>query len=199
MTPTYPRIVRLALPLMLAVTIAGCAPLNPLSVPVTYQPASNITPVAGASSVHVHVVGQDLRTDKSSVGQYDQQPFVPGNNVIDTARDALQSELQARGFAIDSSPASLVVRVQVQRMSGHFFSSLFFSSYTAELIMHVEVERPDKAIAYSQSFDETDTYHPSAFASLSDDFGAALSGALKQGVAKLFDDPAFINALVAKP
>ena len=90
------------------------------------------------------------------------------------------------------------MRVQVLRLSGHFFSSLFFSSYTAELIMHVEVERPSKAIAYSQSFDETDTYHPSVFANISDDFGAALSGALKQGVAKLFDDPAFIAALISK-
>jgi uncharacterized lipoprotein YajG len=180
---------------MLAANLAGCA-LNPLSVPVTYQPASNVTLVPGASSVHVHVVGEDQRTDKTSVGQYDQQPIVPSNNVIDTARDAVQSELQARGFVMDSSPASLVVRVQVQRLSGHFFSSLFFSSYTAELIMHVEVERPGKVIAYSQSFDGTDTYHPSAFAGVSDDFGAALSGALNEGVQKLFDDPAFMAALM---
>jgi len=181
----------------LITTVTGCV-LNPLSVPVTYQPASNIAPVPGASSVHVHVVGEDQRADKTNVGQYDQQPVVTSNNVIDTARDAVQSELQARGFVIDNGPASKIVRVQVQRLSGHFFSTLFFSSYTAELIMHVEVERPDKAIAYSQSFDETNTYHPSMFASLSDDFGAALSGALKQGVAKLFDDPAFIAALISK-
>lgn len=148
--------------------------------------------------MHVNVVGEDQRADKASVGQYGPQPIVPSNSVIDTARDAVQSELQARGFVIDSAPASTVVRVQVLRLSGHFFSSLFFSSYTAELIMHVEVERPGKVIAYSQSFDETDTYHPSAFASVSDDFGDALSGALKQGVAKLFDDPAFMAALIAK-
>ena len=197
MTPTYTRIRRLALLAFLITTVTGCV-LNPLSVPVTYQPASNIAPVPGASSVRVHVVGEDQRADKTNVGQYDQQPVVTSNNVIDTARDAVQSELQARGFVIDNGPASKIVRVQVQRLSGHFFSTLFFSSYTAELIMHVEVERPDKAIAYSQSFDETNTYHPSMFASLSDDFGAALSGALDQGVAKLFDDPAFIAALISK-
>lgn len=197
MTPTYARIVRLAILLWFIPTAAGCA-LNPLSVPVTYQRESNVAPVAGASSVHVHVVGEDQRADKTNVGQYDQQPIVPGNNVIDTARDAVQSELQARGFVIDSAPTSPVVRVQVLRLSGHFFSSLFFSSYTAELIMHVEVERPGKAITYSQSFDETDTYHPSVFANVSDDFGAALSGALEKGVAKLFDDPAFMAALIDK-
>src|SRR6266481_7341293 len=196
MTPTYTRIRRLALLAFLITTVTGCV-LNPLSVPVTYEPASNIAPVPGASSVHVHVVGEDQRADKTNVGQYDQQPIVPGNNVIDTARDAVQSELQARGFVIDNGPASKIVRVRVQRLSGHFFSTLFFSSYTAELIMHVEVESPGKMIGYSQSFDETNTYHPSMFASLSDDFGAALSGALKQGVAKLFDDPAFIAALIS--
>jgi uncharacterized lipoprotein YajG len=197
MTPTCARIVRLALLLWLIATAAGCA-LNPLSVPVTYQRESIVAPVPGASSVRVHVVGEDQRADKTNVGQNDQQPIVPGNNVIDTARDAVQSELQARGFVIDAATASTVVRVQVLRLSGHFFSSLFFSSYTAELILHVEVELPGKAIAYSQSFDETDTYHPSVFASVSDDFGDALSGALKKGVAKLFDDPAFMAALIAK-
>jgi uncharacterized lipoprotein YajG len=200
MTPTYARISklsRLALLALLITTVAGCA-LNPLSVPVTYQPASNIAPVPGAPSVRVHVVGEDQRADKTSVGEYGQQSIATSNNVVDTARDAVQSELQARGFVIDSAPTSTVVRVQVQRLSGHFFSSLIFSSYTAELIMHVEVERPGKAMSYSQSFDETDTYHPSAFASVSDDFGAALSGALTKGVAKLFDDPAFTAALIAR-
>src|SRR5258708_153207 len=197
MTQTYARISLPALLLVLVATLAGCA-LTPLSVPVTYQPASNIAPVPGASSVHVHVVGEDQRADKTSVGQYGQQSVGTSNNVIDTARDVVQSELQARGFVIDSAPASTIVRVQVQRLSGHFFSSLIFSSYTAELIMHVEAERPGKAIAYSQSFDETDTYHPSAFATVSDDFGAALSGALTKGVAKLFDDSAFMAALIAK-
>jgi uncharacterized lipoprotein YajG len=197
MTPTYARISLPVLLLMLVATLAGCA-LNPLSVLVTYQRESNIAPVAGASLIHVQVVGEDQRADKTSVGQYDQQPIVAGNNVIDTARDAVQSELQARGFVIDSAPANTVVRVQVLRLSGHFFSSLFFSSYTAELIMHVEVERPGKGIAYSQSFDETDTYHPSVFANVSDDFGAALSGALQKGVAQLLEDPAFMAALLAK-
>lgn len=197
MTPTCARIVRPALFLWFIATVAGCV-LNPLSVPVTYQTASNVALVPGASLVHVDVVGEDQRTDKASVGQYGPQPIVPSNSVIDMARDAVQSELRARGFVIDSAPTSTVVRVQVQRLSGHFFSSLIFSSYTAELIMHVEVQPAGKAITYSQSFDETDTYHPSAFASVSDDFGAALGGALQKGVAKLFDDPAFMAALIAK-
>ena len=117
---------------------------------------------------------------------------------VHTARDAVQSELRARGFVIDNGPASTEVRVQVVKLSGHFFSSLFYSSYTAELIMHVEVVRPGKVIAYSQSFDVTETTHPAVFGSVSKDFGDALSGALKKGVAKLFDDPAFVNALLAK-
>ena len=113
-----------------------------MSVPITYQPESNVTPVPGASSVHVHVVGEDQRANTNTVGQYDQQSVVTSNNVGDTARDAVQSELQARGFVIDNGPASTEVRVQVLRLNGHFFSSLFYSSYTAELIMHVEVRAP---------------------------------------------------------
>src|SRR5258708_957929 len=105
MTPTYARISklsRLALLALLITTVAGCA-LNPLSVPVTYQPASNIAPVPGASSVRAHVVAEDQRADKTNVGQYDQQPIAPRNNVIDTARYAVQSELQPRGFVIDTT------------------------------------------------------------------------------------------------
>ena len=125
-------------------------------MPITYQPESNVTPVPGASSVHVHVVGEDQRANTNSVGQYDQQSVVTSNNVADTARDAVQSELRARGFVIDNGPASTEVRVRVVKLNGHFFSSLFYSCYTAELTMHVEVQRPGKVIAYSQSFDATD-------------------------------------------
>jgi uncharacterized lipoprotein YajG len=187
-----------ALMLLMITAVGGCL-MSPMSVPITYQPESNVTPVPGASSVHVHVVGEDQRANTNSVGQYDQQSVVTSNNVGDTARDAVQSELQARGFVIDNGPASAEVRVQVLRLNGHFISSLFYSSYTAELEMHVEVQRPGNVIAYSQNFDETATTHPAVFGSVSKDFGDALSGALEQGVAKLFDDPAFINALVAKP
>jgi uncharacterized lipoprotein YajG len=197
MTHCAVKFSRLALLAMMITTVGGCM-LSPLSVPVTYQPESNTAPVPGASSVHVYVVGEDQRADKTSVGQYQQQDIVTSNNVVDTSRDAVQSELKARGFIIDNGPGSTEVRVQVVKLSGHFFSTLFYSSYTAELIMHVEVQRPNKVIAYSQSFDVTDTYHPSLFGSVSDDFGAALSGALKKGVTKLFDDPAFMHALIAK-
>ena len=178
--------------------VGGCL-MAPLSVPITYQPETNVTPVPGASSVHVHVVSEDQRANTTTVGQYDQQSVTTSNNVGDTARDAVQSELRARGFVIDNGPASTEVRLQVEKLSGHFLSSLFYSSYTAELIMHVEVERPGKVIAYSQSFDVTETTHPAVFGSVSKDFGDALSGALEQAVAKLFNDPAFIHALIAKP
>jgi hypothetical protein len=178
--------------------VGGCL-MAPLSVPIAYQPESNVTPVAGASSVRVHVVSEDQRANTTTVGQYDQQSVVTSNNVGDTARDAVQSELQARGFAIDNGPASTEVRLQVEKLSGHFLSSLFYSSYTAELIMHVEVVRAGNMIAYSQSFEVTQTTHPAVFGSVSKDFGDALSGALEQAVAKLFGDPAFMHALIAKP
>jgi uncharacterized lipoprotein YajG len=193
-----PHSARIFVLLVLITSIGGCL-VNPMSVPITYQPESNPTTAPGASSVHVHVVGQDQRANTNSVGQYDQQNVVTSNNVGDTARDAVQSELRARGFVIDNGPSSTEVRIRVEKLNGHFFSSLFYSSYTAELSMHVEVERPGKVIAYSQSFDATDTTHPAVFGSVSKDFGDALSGALEQGVAKLFDDPVFMHALIAKP
>jgi hypothetical protein len=197
MMPSYST--RISALLLLMITAVGGCLMAPLSVPIAYQPESNVTPVPGASSVRVHVVSEDQRANTTTVGQYDQQSVITSNNVGDTARDAVQSELRARGFVIDNGPASTEVRLQVEKLSGHFLSSLFYSSYTAELIMHVEVERPGKVIAYSQSFDVTETTHPAVFGSVSNDFGDALSGALKQGVTKLFGDPAFMHALIAKP
>jgi hypothetical protein len=193
MMPTYSA--RTSALLLLMITAVGGCLTAPLSVPITYQPESNVTPVPGAASVHVYVVGEDQRANTLD----DQQSVVTSNNVGDTARDAVQSELQARGFVIDTRPPSTEVRVQVLSLKGHFLSSLFYSSYTAELIMHVEVVRAGNMIAYTQSFDVTDTTHPAVFGSVSKDFGDALSGALKQGVTKLFDDPAFMHALIAKP
>ena len=185
--------------MLLMITAVGGCLMSPMSVPITYQPESNVTPVPGASSVHVHVVGEDQRANTNNVGQYDQQSVVTSNNVGDTARDAVQSELQARGFVIDNGPASQKFAFRSSGSTATFSARFSTPSYTAELEMHVEVERPGKVIAYSQSFDETDTTHPAVFGSVSKDFGDALSGALEQGVAKLFDDPAFMNALLAKP
>jgi uncharacterized lipoprotein YajG len=198
MAPRYSARILSTLVVLSIIAFGGCL-MSPLSVPITYQPALKVSPVPGASSVHVFVVGEDQRADKTTVGEYDQQAVVTSNDVGEVARDAVQTELQAREFVIEKGPGCSQVRVQIVTLHGHFFSSLFYSSYTGELTMHVEVERPDKAIAYSQSFAATDTTHPAVFGSVSNDFGDALSGALKQGVAKLFEDPAFMAALLAKP
>jgi uncharacterized lipoprotein YajG len=202
MGPTYSirdRSLLLALSVLLIACVSGCL-LAPLSTPITYTPASNVSPIAGAPSVNVYVVGQDQRADKTSVGQYNQQPISTTTDVGDTARDAVRTELQARGFAISnaSGPGTVEVRVQVLKFTGHFFSTLIFATYTGEMTMHVEVERQGKGTVYSQTFEATDTYRPSDFGSVSDHFGTALNGALQQGIAKLFDDPAFIAALLAK-
>jgi uncharacterized lipoprotein YajG len=188
------RVASLAL---LVASVSGCL-AAPLSTPITYTPASNVAPVAGASSVHVFVVGQDERADKTSVGQYGQQDIATTGDVGDTARNAVRTELQARGFAISnaSAPGDVQVRVQLLRFTGSFFSSLLFATYTGEMTMHVEVERPGKGVVYSQNFEATHTYRPSDFGSASDHFGIALSGALQDGIAKLFADPAFSAALL---
>jgi uncharacterized lipoprotein len=196
MSTGYRSLRRASLALLIA-GVSGCL-LAPLSTPITYTPASNVAPVPGASSVHVFVVGQDQRADKTSVGQYGQQAVATTTDVGDTARDAIRTELQAHGFAISNvhAPGNVEVRVQVLRFTGNFFSSLFFSTYTGEMTMHAEVESPGKGIVYSQNFDVTHTYRPSDFGSASDHFGIALSGALQDGVTKLFADPAFIAALL---
>jgi uncharacterized lipoprotein YajG len=193
------RSLRLAPLVLLIAGVSGCL-LAPLSTPITYTPVSNVAPVPGASSVHVYVVGQDQRADKTSVGQYNQQQISTTSDVGDTARDAVRAELQARGFAISNAPGpgTVDVRIQVLRFTGHFFSTLIFATYTGEMTMHVEVGRPDKGTVYTQTFDATDTYRPSDFGSVSEHFGTALSGTLQQGVAKLFDDPAFMAALLGK-
>ena len=107
--------------MLLMITAVGGCLMAPMSVPITYQPESNVTPVPGASSVHVHVVSEDQRANTNNVGQNDQQCVVTSNNVGDTARDAVQSELQARGFVIANGPASTEVRVQIRQAQRPLF------------------------------------------------------------------------------
>jgi uncharacterized lipoprotein YajG len=189
--------------LVLSITsAAGCYP--PESVAIGYVPAANTMPLSGASSERVFVVGEDQRANKTTVGQfqagYSQVAIVTSNDVADAARNAVQEELAARGFVIGAGATSSEVRVQVLRFRSYLINSLFTANYSAELIMHVQVERPGKAIAYSQSFDVTETVHPSVFGhSMSDGFREALDAALKKGVTQLFDDSSFKDALVPKP
>jgi uncharacterized lipoprotein YajG len=181
-------------------TIAGCAP-QPLSVPISYMPPANILPAHAASSAHVFVVGEDQREDKTRVGQMGRGPYgiplVTATDVGDAAREAMEKELLARGFVIGSGPTSSEIRIQIIKFGCYDIRSPFSLTVIAELIMHVQVERPGKVITYSQNFDVRASSH-SVFGSL-DNYSDALSAALKRGVQKLFDDPPFMDALLPKP
>src|SRR5271155_3080084 len=92
---------------------------QPVTIPINYLPEANTVPLPGASSAHVFVVGEDQRPDKTKVvmtaGPYGQPPIFASNDVADAFRNAVEEELQARGFIIGAGPSSSEVRVQILR------------------------------------------------------------------------------------
>jgi uncharacterized lipoprotein YajG len=179
---------------LLIALVVGC--FGPVTIEIAHKPEPNIVPLPGAASSRVFVIGEDQRANKTRVGQwpagYEEQVFVSKDDISDVFRNAIEEELRARGFDIGAGPTSSEVRIQVLKFRSYFTPALFNPTATAELIMHVQVERPGKVITYSQNFETTDTASHAGFSD-------ALGGALDKGIESLLGDPAFSAALIARP
>ena len=189
------RAVGLAIVVASAFLIIGCA--IPKS-PVTYIPQQNVQAIRDADTVAVEVKVEDLQPDQSvSVwdlfNPIDQKRYVGVKNAADTIKEAVETELRARGFKIGSGNA--LVTIQLGRFGALVDAGMWTLNEHGLLATRVQVERLKGKVLYSNVVvgegdpDRGYLYVKSAKKELEE----TLADTLK----RLFADPRFTAAILA--
>jgi len=173
----------LACGIMATVVVSGCLP--PLvKIGLQYTPQMNVTPVAGAEQVSLNVKVMDVRphhwlrseTVYNSYIFSESQAYFEASNDVEIVRQALEEELAHRGFQLGG---------KLQVLAG---LSAFETAGHGSIALSVQVKKPDGVILYSELV--TGRSHKRATDK------KMAEAALRDCMAKLFSDPAFLNALV---
>jgi uncharacterized lipoprotein YajG len=182
-----------------ALIAAACAPVSSNPVALEYTPPNFLTPAPGAEGVAIRVVVDDLRPDKSRLGEVQDSsgaaiaPILATGSVTDTIAQAISSGLGTRGFNImPASPA--IVRVAVTQFNCAFESGMLSGSATARMTINVQVFAHGGKQIYEKTFSGQGA-NGGFEVSSSENAKPALDRALSDTVNRLIGDPGFVAAL----
>jgi uncharacterized lipoprotein YajG len=130
---------------ILMAALSGCA-FTPEKIDLAYAPTIGASKVPGAERVKVNVVVNDIRTDKrvgskSNAYGAEMAAITSNQDVVVLVRDALTSELAARGYEVGDSNVELICSI-------FDFANKFrpgFWSGTAEASVRLQVKIRDDA------------------------------------------------------
>ena len=177
--------------------IHGCA-LTTDHITIIYEPQGGVAKLAGAENVTVSVDIFDIRSDKTRVSSkknaygMEMAAIIAENNVPQTLSNAIQTELVNRGFVIGNGPARLLV--DLQKYYNDFKTGFWSGTAVAELLMSVQVKDPDANIVFAKLV-TGDGSLPGIQLASGENAKVALESALSDGIAKLFNDKSYIDAL----
>jgi len=197
---------------ILYISFYGCG-LVTKNVVITYHPEENVIRFEEAGNVAIKVTVNDLRTKASDLGTEKEVGDVPAPAPINTNSDlkelvgyAIETELTNRGFKSGEEVWIEVDLIKFYTVLGVNPSASYYQIFTANLILHVDVKKPDGTLVYSNLVRGKGTnniplkrfpkfvYH--SIASLERYSKASLDRALKDGISKLVNDPEFIKSLI---
>lgn len=116
----------------------------------------------------------------------------PDREVTVIVKDALETELKSRGFAIGDGGASATIAIN--RFYATFQSHVFSAEAVGDVKFHVAVMSPAGAPAYDREVDASGV-EPGILLANGSNAAAALSDGLGKAFDTLFSDPAFLAAL----
>ncbi|TNF59083.1 MAG: hypothetical protein EP306_11710 [Burkholderiales bacterium] len=187
--------------LVSVIVLSGCA-LTTDRIELQYSAQPNVAVVAGASEVSVGVRVNDLRGDKSKVSSkknafgMEMAPIVAAEDVSVTVRRAIEQELQVRGFRLGADDAAMVAIVaDVVRFYNDHKPGFFAGDAVAELNMAVTVRARTGEVRYARQL-VAQGVEPNIQLMSGNNARLALNRALENGMRMLFEDRAFLSALV---
>ncbi len=177
------------------VLLSGCA-FTTGHVNLAYEPTTEVSKAAAADSPRVRVEVTDKRPTQA-VGQkingfgIKTADIVSDSDVAATLKTAFETELHNRGFT-DGAGGDLIT-VRLADFQNQFTLGFFSGDASASIGMEVAVKRPDGSVTYSRYV----TGESKDWVELAREGNAErmLNGAMRDGVAKVFSDNAFIEAL----
>lgn len=179
--------------------LSGCA-FTTESIDIKYSPQSNVTNIPTANRITVNVRVRDTRLDKSKVSSkkngygMETAPILANEKVEITTSNAIENELIARGFHLGTD-AQMLINADISRFYNEHKVGFFSGDAIADFEMAVFVQTKTGQQIY---FKHIKTQGTEADTQLMNGENAALalSLALKNGIKMLFDDKAFIDALL---
>lgn len=179
------------------VPLGGCTLTKDFLV-VDYTPQSSPRSLPGADQTRIQVEVKDYRSIKDRVSAKkngfgaETAPIIATNSIADVFADAIRTELQNRGFQIGDG--SVAVAVELSRFYNDFKPGMMSGNAVAEAALNVTVRVANGRPIFSKALAAEGSH--SGFTTLN---GAnakiALDNSLQNVVAKLVDDPEFLNSL----
>ena len=182
-------------------SLSGCA-LTTDRIELQYTQQPGVVHVPGAEKVSVQVQVTDQRQDKSKVSSkkngfgMEMAPILAIEDVTVTVRRAIEQELRARGFALGSDAAMVQIAADLTRFYNDHKTGFFAGDAVADLNMSVSVKSKQGGVLYGRQV-VAQGVEPNIQIMSGENARLALNRALQNGMKVLFEDPAFIAALVA--
>ena len=182
-------------------SLSGCA-LTTEQIEINYAPQPGVARIAGAENVSVNVQVADQRLDKSKVSSkkngfgMEMAPITAADDVAVTVRKAIEKELQARGFQLASDKALVKVTADVTRFYNDHKMGFFAGDAVADLNLSVTVASKSGTLLYSRQIVAQGKEANTQLAT-GNNARIALERALENGMKTLFEDQAFLSALLA--
>ena len=190
----------LAVACLAAVNLSGCA-LTTDHITLEYKKQDAVAELAGAKGVKVSVEVNDIRQEKSKVSSkkngygMEMAPITAAEDVAVTVRKAIEKELQARGFQLGSEAALVKIAADLTRFYNDHKMGFFAGDAVADLNMSVIVKSNSGALLYSKQIVAQGMEKNTQLAS-GKNARIALERALENGMKTLFEDQAFVSALL---
>ena len=180
--------------------LSGCA-LTTDRIDLSYTPQIGVAEIQGAKDVDVAVNINDQRQEKSNKVSckkngfgVEMAPILANEEVTVTLRRAIEQELQLRGFKIGNQ-ALVSIIADLTRFWNDHKTGFFAGDSIADLNMSILVKSKNGSILYSRQI-VTQGIEENIQLMTGDNARLALDKALASGMKLLFEDPAFISALL---
>lgn len=186
-----------------AFSLAGCA-LTTDRIELQYKQQQGVTQIPGANNISVAVRVSDLRQDKSKVSNkkngygMEMAPILATEDVTVTIQRAIEQELKARGFELDADAAHIQIAGDLARFYSDHKMGFFSGDAIADLNMSVTVKSKKGDQLYSRQV-VAQGIEPNTQLAGGENARLALNRALEDGMKALFEDQAFLAALVTVP
>jgi uncharacterized lipoprotein len=181
-------------------TLSGCA-LTTERIELQYNQQQGVSQIPGANNVSVSVQVADQRQDKSKVSSkkngfgMEMAPILVTEDVAVTVRRAIEQELQARGFQLGSDAALVQIAADITRFYNDHKTGFFAGDAVADLNMSVTVKSKKGDSLYTRQV-VAQGIEPNTQLMTGNNARLALNRALENGMKSLFEDQAFLSALV---
>lgn len=182
-------------------TLSGCA-LTTDHIQLSYSQQEGVLPVPGANDVTVSVQVNDQRQDKSKVSSkkngfgMEMAPILASEDVVVTVRRAIEQELRSRGFQLSADPALVQIAADLTRFYNDHKTGFFAGDAVADLNMSVVVKSRKGDLLYAKQI-IAQGIEPNIQLMSGENARLALNRALENGMRLLFEDQAFLAAMLS--